>query len=82
MKYRALPLSETSVVELADGVNKELGQVEQAFAEQDFVQLTETFVEPTRLRDGLTVFADGTEWNPGSGRGVYTYYGSAWHKLG
>lgn len=38
--------------------------------------------EPTRLYEGLTVIADGTDWNPGAGQGVYTYYGAAWHKLG
>lgn len=40
------------------------------------------YAEPSRLYDGLTVLADGTTWNPGSGQGVYTYYASAWHKLG
>lgn len=38
--------------------------------------------EPTKLREGLTVGADGTDWDPGAGKGVYTYYDSAWHKLG
>lgn len=28
------------------------------------------------------VFADGTDWNPGSGAGVYAYYSGAWNKLG
>ena len=30
-----------------------------------------THVEPTRKFDGLTVFADGSDWDPGAGRGVY-----------
>jgi len=38
--------------------------------------------EPYHKYDGLTVFADGTNWNPGSGQGIYTYYASAWNKLG
>lgn len=37
---------------------------------------------PSKLYDGLTVYADGTNWNPGSGQGVYTYYGASWNKLG
>lgn len=45
------------------------------------VQLAETFVVPIKPRDGLLVFADGTSWNPGSGRGVYVYSSSAWVKL-
>lgn len=45
------------------------------------VQLAETFVVPSKPRDGLLVFADGTSWNPGSGRGIYVYSSSAWVKL-
>lgn len=37
---------------------------------------------PSRLYEGLTVGADGTNWNPGSGKGVYTYYSGSWNKLG
>lgn len=37
---------------------------------------------PARLYEGLTVMADGTNWNPGGGKGVYTYHGGAWQKLG
>jgi len=41
-------------------------------------------VEPSRkLSDtALIAYADGTNWNPGSGEGVYAYYGGSWHKLG
>ena len=39
-------------------------------------------VEPTRAKDGMVCAADGTNWNPGSGQGVYVYYGAAWHFLG
>lgn len=31
---------------------------------------------------GDIVYADGTDWDPGSGAGIYAYYGSAWNKLG
>lgn len=41
-----------------------------------------TYVAPDKPRDGLTLLADGTHWNPGAGQGVYTYYAAAWHKLG
>lgn len=39
-------------------------------------------VAPDKPREGMTVGADGTNWNPGSGQGVYTYYAGSWHKLG
>jgi hypothetical protein len=37
---------------------------------------------PNKVYDGLTVLADGTDWNPGGGQGVYTYYAGTWNKLG
>lgn len=37
---------------------------------------------PTKPREGMFVFADGTTWNPGSGRGLYQYTNGAWRPLG
>ena len=34
------------------------------------------------VRDGMIVYADGTSWDPGSGEGIYAYYGAAWNFLG
>lgn len=82
MKYTRVPFIGTEVASLADWANKELQQIEQAFREQDAVQLVTLYVAPAKPREGMTVLADGSSWNPGSGAGVYTYYGSAWHKLG
>lgn len=44
----------------------------------------EVHVEPTRKVHGLIVLADGTNWNPGSGRGMYWYNAatSLWKFLG
>jgi hypothetical protein len=39
-------------------------------------------VEPAKPREGWVRGADGTNWNPGSGKGVYVYYSGAWNKLG
>lgn len=60
----------------------EFGQIEQAFIEFDSPAFRQFDVAPTKPRTGMTVLADGTNWNPGAGAGVYTYYGAAWHKLG
>ncbi len=40
--------------------------------------------EPDFLVDGLVVIADGTDWDPGSGQGLYRYQESttAWVKIG
>ncbi len=39
------------------------------------------YVAPTKPRDGMLVYADGTAWNPGSGEGFYERRGGAWVKL-
>ena len=38
-------------------------------------------VAPVKLRNGMIVYADGTDWNPGSGEGFYGYQAGAWVKL-
>ena len=37
---------------------------------------------PAFPTEGDIRLADGTGWNPGSGKGVYAYYSAAWHLLG
>ena len=37
--------------------------------------------EPPKAQEGMLAYADGTNWNPGSGKGVYVYNGTAWVKL-
>ena len=39
------------------------------------------YAEPAKPREGMFVFADGTTWDPGSGRGLYQYVSGAWAKL-
>ena len=45
------------------------------------VVLPQLNAAPSRVEDGLVVYADGTNWDPGSGEGVYAYYNSTWNKL-
>lgn len=37
--------------------------------------------EPRRPREGMLSVADGTDWNPGGGRGLYEYRNGVWEKL-
>lgn len=39
-------------------------------------------VAPAKPREGDICGADGVDWNPGGGKGVYTYYSATWNKLG
>jgi len=36
---------------------------------------------PPKPREGMFAFADGTDWDPGSGRGLYQYVNTSWVKL-
>jgi hypothetical protein len=38
-------------------------------------------VVPGKAREGMLAVADGTDWNPGSGKGLYEYRNGAWAKL-
>lgn len=40
-----------------------------------------SYAAPLKPRDGDVRYADGTEWNPGSGVGFYGYENGAWVKL-
>lgn len=49
--------------------------------EVETVRLTELHAEPARPRDSMVVYADGSDWNPGSGEGFYGRENGAWVKL-
>jgi len=58
-----------------------LGNITQEIGVQQVVEL---MVAPKKPRSGMLVLADGTHWNPGSGRGYYGYdeTTAAWRFLG
>lgn len=71
------------VEELGRFLQSEIERLNDALESPFTHQLLEKLnVAPDRVRDGMVAYADGTNWNPGSGEGVYVYYASAWHKLG
>lgn len=62
-------------------LRRELQAIATEFEAATSMQLRILYSEPVKPRAGLLVYADGTEWDPGSGAGVYVYSGSAWVKL-
>lgn len=59
----------------------ELLRVSSEMYKPDILQLEVLHIEPERPQDGMLAFADGTDWNPGSGAGTYERRGGAWVKL-
>ena len=44
--------------------------------------LEPTHIEPDKVELGMVRYADGTDWNPGSGEGVYFYGTGGWTFVG
>lgn len=66
---------------LLEWVQRELEAIAMEFQEVQYVRLTELHVAPEKPRDGDIVYADGTDWDPGSGEGFYGREGGSWTKL-
>lgn len=67
----------------AQFLSQELSRISATLAALEVSQviITPVHVEPERLTEGLVANADGTDWNPGSGAGLYEYVSGAWSKL-
>jgi hypothetical protein len=81
--YRHIRYSgDSDPLKVAEWVRQEFAKLEQSFFDLDMIQFKVTTVAPEKPREGMTLLADGTLWNPGAGKGVYTYYSGVWNKLG
>jgi len=75
--------------QLSDYLFHELNRLSDIIFNLDVFRLEPTNVDPIdqggedkgKPRNGDIRYADGTNWNPGSGAGIYAYIGSAWTKL-
>lgn len=63
-------------------LNQELRNIASALTSANTHGIDKTYVEPNKPYDGQIVYADGTNWNPGSGAGIYYYNGAIWKLLG
>lgn len=80
--YAPSPLTSDDPRDLPRYLATELTAIQGAIQALVAGHLETTNVAPTKPRDGDFRFADGTNWNPGSGKGFYGYYSSSWHFLG
>lgn len=70
-----------SIDELAEYVYNELGRLGEQLQTPSLISLKRLNVAPTKPRDGYIAYADGTDWNPGAGAGIYGYYATTWNKF-
>ena len=79
-RYEPGPLPE-EVEDLGGYVVSELKRLGSILLNQSIFRLEPVHAEPARPRKGDVRYADGTDWNPGAGEGIYWYNGTAWAKL-
>ncbi len=79
--YPSRPASITDLESLWRYIDEELNHISREFGEMSTVELRASNAEPAKPREGMLVYADGVNWDPGSGTGVYVYSGGAWVKL-
>ena len=79
-RYAPGPLPE-QVDDLGGYVVSELKRLGSILLNQSIFRLEPVHIEPARPRKGDVRYADGTDWNPGAGEGIYWYNGTAWAKL-
>ena len=84
MKYQAPSTAPENFKEFQIWVIDELRHISDSFSEveTDSVFLKQWNSEPVRRYDGQVIYADGTNFDPGSGEGFYGYHNAVWHFLG
>jgi hypothetical protein len=65
--------------ELTEWLRRELSAIFQG--QSTILDLDVATEPPAHFREGMLRYADGVQWNPGAGKGVYVYNGTAWTKL-
>lgn len=73
--FGADPFSARSLEDLArfvDELQQKIENMQRNF-EIDSIRFTVHNTEPDKPRDGELYFADGSNWDPGNGRGLYIY---------
>ena len=83
MRYVKRQATPVTLEQLTRYVQEEFRQIQLAFLNIDIqtMKLVELHKEPDKPETGIIAFADGVDWNPGAGRGLYQYKSNAWHEI-
>lgn len=80
--YQPEPPTGGTLADLTNWILREFYRIGNAIGSTDLLYIDFRSVEPKKPKEGMICGADGTNWNPGSGKGFYGYYTGAWHLLG
>lgn len=74
-KFTFAPFTGTSIQDVAAYLQTQFNEVQLALRNisADLEAYPVLTKPPSRPKEGMVVFADGVNWDPGSGRGLYTY---------
>ena len=86
MSYSPRQATPQTIEELRRYMHNELQNISEAFEflDADFIRFRVHHVEPSKPREGQAYYADGTDWDPGGGAGLYEYTGggtNGWRQL-
>lgn len=81
MPFVAGPVPIVQDPELQSALNLVWSRLQDAEVEIGYFGLDELNEPPDQPIEGMTVFADGANWDPGSGRGIYRFDGAVWEKI-
>jgi hypothetical protein len=77
MRYAPSPTQAKTVEDLRRWATQELQRVAESAEAAQTPTIPLLFAAPAKPAIGQLALADGTQWNPGSGRGLY-YYDGVW----
>lgn len=77
MRYTPAPTQAKTVEDLRRWASAELQRVADSSEAAQTPTISISYAAPAKPITGQLVFADGTQWNPGSGRGLY-YFDGVW----
>ena len=67
---------------LTSWLQQELARIAASWGQIDFLEFTVHHAAPAKPKAGRVYYADGTNWNPGGGEGLYLYLSNGtWQKL-
>lgn len=78
--YAPSPVPTEVSIRLLDWLRREFAAVKSGL-DQHQPDLMPMPAPPDRPIEGMLRYADGVNWDPGSGKGVYVYDGATWVKL-
>ena len=69
------------ISDLLHFIEREIEAISKNFSETIVLELRPSFAPPDKPQDGEIRYADGVNWDPGSGVGIYGRVSGAWVKL-